>query len=126
LAAKDIQPHHVARVIIQKADEVGVLASQTEGEDIGLPHLVGRGAFKEARLLWIPWRPGFPFLEELLLVQRASNRLPAHRQKQHAPQKLADLLDTQVGMMTLQLDNFRRDRRRYLRPPTAASSRLGL
>jgi hypothetical protein len=26
--------------------------------------------------------------------------------------------------MTLQVDNFRRDRRRYLRPPTAASSRL--
>jgi hypothetical protein len=63
LAAKDVQPHHVARVIIQKADEVGVLASQTEGEDIGLPHLVGGGALKEARLGGIALRLGLTFLE---------------------------------------------------------------
>ena len=42
LAAKQVQPYHVAGVIIQKADEVGVLAGQTEGEDVGLPHLIGR------------------------------------------------------------------------------------
>lgn len=63
LAAKYVQPHHVAGVIIQKANQVGVLASQTEGEDIGLPHLVGGGALKEARLGWIALRLGLPFLE---------------------------------------------------------------
>jgi hypothetical protein len=68
LAAKHVQPHHVAGVIIQKTDEVGVLASQTEGKDIGLPHLVGGGALEEARPGWIA--PGLRarFLEQLLLV----------------------------------------------------------
>jgi hypothetical protein len=68
LAAKHVQPHHVARVVIQKADQVGVLASQTEGEDVGLPHLVGSGALEEARLRWIALRLGLPFPQELLLV----------------------------------------------------------
>jgi hypothetical protein len=68
LAAKDVQPHHVAGVIVQKTDQVGVLASQTEGEDVGLPHLVGSGALKEARLRGIALKLGLAFLEELLLV----------------------------------------------------------
>ena len=68
LAAKHVQPHHVAGVIIQKADEVGVLASQTEGKDIGLPHLVGGGALEEARLGWIALGLGLRFLEQLLLM----------------------------------------------------------
>jgi hypothetical protein len=55
-------------VIVDKADEVGVLASQTEGEDIGLPHLVGRGALEEARLGGITLGFGARFLEQLLLV----------------------------------------------------------
>jgi hypothetical protein len=68
LAAKHVQPYHVAGVIVDKADEVGVLASQPEGEDIGLPHLVGRGAFEEARLGGIALGLGARLLEELLLV----------------------------------------------------------
>jgi hypothetical protein len=62
----------------------------------------------------------------LLLVERAPNCFPAHRQKHHPPQKLADLLDAQVGMITFQLDDFRLHRGRHLRPPTAAPPRLGL
>jgi hypothetical protein len=50
LAPKHVQPHHIAGVIVDKADEVGVLASQAEGEDVGLPQLVGGGALEEARL----------------------------------------------------------------------------
>jgi len=68
LTAKHLQPYHVAGVIIQKADQVGVLASQPKGEDIGLPHLVGRGALKEARLGRIPLGLGARLLEQLLLV----------------------------------------------------------
>jgi hypothetical protein len=41
LAAKYIQPYDVAGIVIQKADEVGILAPQTESENIRLPHLVG-------------------------------------------------------------------------------------
>jgi hypothetical protein len=55
-------------VIVDKADEVGILASQPEGEDVGLPHLVGRGALEEARLGGITPRLGARLLEQLLLV----------------------------------------------------------
>jgi len=68
LAAKHVQPHHVAGVIIDKADAVGVLASQTEGKDIGLPHLVGGGSLEEARLGWITLGLGLMFREQLLLM----------------------------------------------------------
>jgi hypothetical protein len=102
-------------VIVDKADKVGVLASQPEGEDIGLPHLVGRGALEEARLGGITPRLGARLLEQLLLMQGAANRLPAHRQKQHPPQELADFLDTQLGMAPLEVDDFPLHRRRHLR-----------
>ena len=68
LAAKHVQPHHVAGVIVDKADEVGVLASQPEGEDIGLPHLVGSGAFEEAWLGWIAVGLAPRVFEQLLLM----------------------------------------------------------
>jgi hypothetical protein len=63
LTAEQVQPYHVAGVIIQKADQVGVLAGQTEGENIGLPKLVGCGALEEARLGRIAPRLGLPFRE---------------------------------------------------------------
>ena len=68
LAAKHVQPHHVAGVIVDKADEVGVLASQTEGKDIGLPHLVGSGPLEEARFGWIALGLAPRFFEQLLLM----------------------------------------------------------
>jgi len=55
-------------VIVDKADEVGVLASQPEGEDIGLPHLVGSGTLEEARLGRITLRLAARSLEQLVLM----------------------------------------------------------
>ncbi len=55
-------------MIVDEADEVGVLAPQPEGEDIGLPHLVGRGAFEEARLGGIARGLAPRFFEQLLLM----------------------------------------------------------
>lgn len=40
LAAKHVQPDKVAGVVIHEADEIGILASEPEGENIALPHLV--------------------------------------------------------------------------------------
>jgi len=126
LTPKYVQPYHVAGVIVDKADEVGVLASQPEGEDVGLPQLVGGGALKEAWLGGIAPRLAARRLEQLLLVQGAANRLPAHGQKPHPPQELADFLDPQVGVVTLEFDDLRLHRRRYFRPRTARTSRLRL
>jgi hypothetical protein len=81
LAAKDVRSHQVSGEIIHETDQVGVLPAQAEGEDVGLPHLVGRGALKEARLGGIAARFRLPLLQQLLLVQCAANRLSAHRQK---------------------------------------------
>ena len=39
---------------------------------------------------------------------------------------MTDLLDTQVGMTTLDLDHLGLDRRRHFGPLTARTSRLGL
>jgi hypothetical protein len=126
LAAKYVQPYHVAGVVIEKPDQVGVLASQAEGEDVRLPHLVGCGALEEAWLRWIALRFGLPFRQELLLVERAANGFPTHGKKQHPPQELADLLDPKVGMPTLELDDVCFDRRCYPRSPATATSGLGL
>jgi len=115
LAAKYVQPHHVAGVIIQEADEVGILASQAEGEDIGLPHLVGRGALEEPRFRGIAPRLAARRLEQLLLVQGAANRLSAHRQKPHAPQELADFLNSEVGMAPFEFHDLGLHRWRHFR-----------
>ena len=126
LAAEDVQSHHVAGVIVEEADEVGVLAAQPEGEDVGLPELVGRGALEEARPRGIPLGFGARRLEELVLVEGAAHGLPAHGQEQHPPQELADLLDPEVGMAPLQRDGLPLDCGRHLRLPGPRLPRLPL
>jgi len=68
LAAKQVQSHQVAGVIIEKADEVGVLASQPEGKDIGLPHLVGSGPLEKARFGRIALGLALRLLQQQLLM----------------------------------------------------------
>jgi len=68
LTTEHVQPHHVAGVIVQEADEVGVFASQPESKNIGLPHLVGGGTLEEARLGWTAPGCSTRLLEQLLLV----------------------------------------------------------
>ncbi len=47
--AEQIGAHQVARVIVEERDEIGIAATQAEGEDVRLPHLVGRGSLEESR-----------------------------------------------------------------------------
>lgn len=68
LAAEHVQPHHVPGVIVEKADEVGILAAQPEGKDVGLPQLIGCGTLEEARLRGVTLGFGTRCLEELVLV----------------------------------------------------------
>jgi hypothetical protein len=126
LAAEDVEPHDVAGVIVEEADQVSVLAAQAEGEDVGLPELVRRGALEEARLRGIPLGLGTRRLEELVLVEGAAHRLPAPGQEQDAPEELADLLDPEVGMAPLQRDGLPLDCGRHLRRPGPRLPRLRL
>jgi len=126
LAAEDVEPHDVAGVIVEEADQVSVLAAQAEGEDVGLPELVRRGALEEARLRGITLGLGTRRLEELVLVEGAAHRLPAPGQEQDAPEELADLLDPEVGMAPLQRDGLPLDCGRHLRRPGPRLPRLRL
>jgi len=81
LAAEDLEPHHVAGVVIEKADEVGVLPAELEGEDVGLPELVGGRALEGAGRGRIPPGLGLWLLEQGLFVEGAAHRLAAHGQE---------------------------------------------
>ncbi len=126
LAAEDVEPDDIAGVIVDEADQVGVLAAQAEGEDVGLPELIRRGALEEARPGRITPGLGTRRLEELVLVEGAAHRLPAPGQEQDPPQELADLLDPEVGVAPLQGDGLPLDRGRHLGLPVPRLPRLPL
>jgi len=79
LAAKQSQPDHVPRVVIQERDQVGVATPQPEHEDVALPHLVGRRPLEEAGLGRIAARFAPGLLHQPLLMQTAPHRFPADR-----------------------------------------------
>jgi hypothetical protein len=47
VAAKQIGPHDEPGIVIHERDDIGIPPAQPEGEDVGLPHLMGRGPFEE-------------------------------------------------------------------------------
>jgi hypothetical protein len=117
LAAEDVEPHHVAGVIVEKADQVGVLAAQAEGEDVGLPELVRRGPLEGPGHGGVRPRLGAALLEQGFCVEGAAHRLAAYGEEQDAPEELADLLDPEVGVAPLQRDGLPLHRRGHLRLP---------
>jgi len=67
---EQIGPGDVSGVIVQVGDEVGVLSSQAEGEDVALPHLIRGGSFEEPRSSHVPFAP--------LTARRLHQPGPAH------------------------------------------------
>ena len=126
LAAEHIEPHDVAGVIIEEADQIGVLAAQAEGKDVGLPELVGCGALEAARCGGAARVLGLGLGEQGVRVELAAHRLPTDRQQAHAPEELTDLLDPEVGVPPLHRDDLRLDRGRHLRLPVPRLPRLPL
>jgi len=53
-AAEQVSPHDEPGVIIHKGDDISVTSAQTKGEDVRLPHLIGRGPFEEPGTRDIP------------------------------------------------------------------------
>ena len=115
LAAEDVEADHVARVVVDKPDQVGVLAAEAEGEDVGLPELVGRGPLKGAGGGRVGLGLGAAPLEQGLRVEGPADRLPAHGEEQDPPQELADLLDPELGVALLERDGLPLDRGGHLR-----------
>lgn len=72
--AEQVGPDDEPRVVIQEGDEVGVPPAQAEGEDVGLPHLIGRGPLEETgtgNIALLGWRG--------LRHQLRGVQMPAHR-----------------------------------------------
>lgn len=49
VTAKQVGTDYEPGIVVHKPDNIGVLPAQSEGEDIRLPHLIGRGSFEESR-----------------------------------------------------------------------------
>lgn len=89
-AAEQISRGDKTRIVIQESDEISVAATEAESENIRLPHLIGSGAFKEARageITAFGWRSR---VDERSVLQTLPNGLGAGAEKEDAAQPLRD------------------------------------
>jgi hypothetical protein len=93
-------------VIIQEGDDVGVTAAQPEGEDVRLPHLIGRGPFEETGPREVALFRRRLLGHQTSLVQLCPDRFGAGRKEEHPAQPLRDAFDTEGGIFLFELDDF--------------------
>ena len=123
LAAEDLKACHEARVVVEKGDHVGVATPQPEGEDVALPHLVGRGPFEAPGLGDVALGLLRLGLDELLLVEGAPHRLGAGLHQEQAPHHLGDAPHPPGPVLLLELDDPVPDRPREAATRRAAAAR---
>jgi hypothetical protein len=82
LAAVQSKCCDVAAVVVDEADQVGVVTPQSDSQDVALPELVGAGALEEARLGWVLLR-----LDGALLHQAPRRECFVNRRRAGAHQK---------------------------------------
>jgi hypothetical protein len=101
LAAVQPQRGDVAAVVVDEADQVGVVATEADGQYVGLPELVRTGPLEETRLRWILLRLDRGLFHQALrgkcLVNRG--RTGAHQKK--PLEKIADAPRAVLGMLPL-------------------------
>jgi hypothetical protein len=85
-AAEQICAHQEPRVIIQKRDQIGVTASEPEGENVRLPHLIGCGPLEEPGPGDVAFANRWRRRHQFGPMQMLAHRLGAGRQKEAAPQ----------------------------------------
>jgi hypothetical protein len=113
-AAEEIRADDEARVIVQERHDIGVTSAEPEGEDVRLPHLVGRGPLKETRAGEVAPFGGVRWRHEFGLMQLVADGLGAGLEEEHAAQPLRDALDAEGGMLLLERHDLGGDRRREL------------
>lgn len=102
-AAKQIRTDNEARVIIQERDHVSVTAAQPEGEDVRLPHLIGRSALEEpgpGHVALARWRRR---RDQVGCMKFLTHRLGAGLEEEHTPQPLRDRFNAPGWMLLLEL-----------------------
>ena len=122
--AEQVRPHHVPRVIVEERDEVRILPSQPEGEDVGLPELIrcrpleepGPGQVAPSLRPLLVHQPGF--------MQPGANRFGTARQPKHPPQHLGDPLHAPARLRFFEFHDPRRHRLRQLFLPALCPSGL--
>jgi hypothetical protein len=106
LGTKQSQARDVAGVVVDVSDQVSGLSTQTEREDVGLPHLVRRGPLKEPRLrrVLLGLLPGRR--NEVLFMKGLAHRLRTGLQEEHPSQQLRDPLAPVFRVLHLDLDGL--------------------
>ena len=105
VAAEQIGSNHEPRVIIHEADEIGVAATEPEREDIGLPHLVGRGPLEEPGPDQVA--PGLGWrLDQALLPEGLADGRGAGGQQEHPPEELGDPLDATGRLLSFEFEDL--------------------
>jgi hypothetical protein len=104
--AEQIRTHDEPRVIIHEGDEVGILATQPEREDVRLPHLIRRRPLEEPGSNHVPPFGRRRCGHQLHRVQLLPHGLRTRRQEENPPQHLTDPFDAERGILLLQLDDL--------------------
>ena len=115
--AKEIRSHHEARIIIQEGNQIGIAATQPKGENVRLPHLIGRGPLKEPRPRHIALLSFGRRWHQSGLMELLPHRFGTGAQKEHPPQPLGDPFDAEAGILLFQFDYLSRDWGRQPRFP---------
>ena len=101
LAAVQPQGGHVAAVVVDEADQVGIVAPQPNGQDIALPELVRSGPLKKPRLRGVLLGLDRGLLHQPLCGKGLVNRGGAGAHKEKALQDIADPPGAVLGMLPL-------------------------
>jgi hypothetical protein len=88
LAPEQVHSRDIPGIIVDKPDQIRVLVTQLEREDIALPHLIGRGPLKEPGMTGIPLGLPDRGIHQSLLVQRLPHRLGGGLKKKNTAQYL--------------------------------------
>jgi hypothetical protein len=113
-AAEQIGGGDEARVIIHESNQVGIASAQAEGEDVGLPHLVGGGPLEKARASEVACFGGPTRFDQPGLVQMLAHRFRTGLHEEATPQPVGDALDAKGGVLLFEFHDLLGDRRRQL------------
>jgi hypothetical protein len=112
LVVRQGMAHDESGVVVHEGCQVQPLvASQQEGEDVRLPHLVGSGPLEAPRRV-LARRRRLGCLQQPLLVQDATHRRLAHAQALEASQHVTDAARAVLGVLLPSLDDCMRLRLR--------------
>ena len=113
-AAEQVRADDEAGVIIHEGDEVGVTPAEAEREDVGLPHLVGRGPLEEAGPGDIALLGRHRGRHQPGLVQALAHGLGTGREEEDPAQELGDALDAEGRVLLFERDDLLGDGGREL------------